>query len=79
MDRVGKENGEFSASGESAESIELKATQINSDKNGDLKEDNDLEVVLREQLIQLDTINQQSPEQREQELSRLLLLFIQVQ
>lgn len=78
MDRVSKENGELSASGESAESIELKASQINSDKNEDLKEDNDLEEVLREQLIQLDTINQQSPEQREQELSRLLLLFIQV-
>ncbi|XP_051772048.1 WD repeat- and FYVE domain-containing protein 4 isoform X3 [Ctenopharyngodon idella] len=75
MDTVSKENGELSASGESAESIELKTTQINNETNGDLKADEDLVMFLRDQLTQL---GQQSPEQKDQELSPLLLLFIQV-
>lgn len=76
MDKISKENGELSASGESSESTELKTTQMNSETNGDLKADEDLVMFLRDQLTQL---GQRSPEQTDQELSRLLLLFIQVQ
>lgn len=76
MDKISKENVELSASGESSESTELKTTQINSETNGDLKADEDLVMFLRDQLTQL---SQRSPEQTDQELSRLLLLFIQVQ
>lgn len=76
MDIISKESGELSASGESAESIELKTTQINNETNGDLKADEDLVMFLRDQLTQL---GQRSPEQKDQELSQLLLLFIQVQ
>ncbi|XP_052468834.1 WD repeat- and FYVE domain-containing protein 4 isoform X2 [Carassius gibelio] len=72
-----QQNGEL-ASGESSESIEAKTTQIQSQTNGDLKAHEDSVVLLKEQLTQLGTIRQQSPEQRDQELNRLLLLFIQV-
>ncbi len=79
MDRINKENGELSASGESSESIEVKATQIQSETNGDLKTHEDPVVLLKDQLTQLGTISQRSPEQRDLELNQLLLLFIQVQ
>lgn len=79
MDRINKENGELSASGEISESIEVKTIQIQSEKNGDLKAHEDPVVLLKDQLTQLGTISQRSPEQRDLELNQLLLLFIQVQ
>ncbi|XP_042625050.1 WD repeat- and FYVE domain-containing protein 4-like isoform X1 [Cyprinus carpio] len=78
MDRINKDNGELSASGESSESIEAETTQIQSQTNGDLKAHEDPVVLLKDQLTQLGTIRQRLPEQRDQELNRLLLLFIQV-
>ncbi len=79
MDRINKEDGELSASGESSESIEVKTTQIQSETNGDLKAHEDPVVLLKDQLTQLGTISQRSPEQRDIEFNQLLLLFIQVQ
>ncbi|XP_050981588.1 WD repeat- and FYVE domain-containing protein 4 [Labeo rohita] len=78
MDIVNKENGELSASGESSESIEVKTTQVQSETNGDLKAHEDPVVLLIDQLTRLVTVSQQSPEQRDQELNKLLHLFIQV-
>ncbi|XP_052429042.1 WD repeat- and FYVE domain-containing protein 4 isoform X1 [Carassius gibelio] len=78
MDKINKDNGEFSASGESSESIEVKTTQIQSDTNGVLKAHEDQVLLLKDQLSQLGTMSQQTPEQRNQQLTQLLLLFIQV-
>ncbi|XP_051506796.1 WD repeat- and FYVE domain-containing protein 4-like isoform X2 [Myxocyprinus asiaticus] len=78
MESINKENGELSSSGESSESVELKTGQIHSETNGNLKADGDAVMVLRDELSQLSTITQLSPEQRDQEINRLLPLFIQV-
>ncbi|KAL0178109.1 hypothetical protein M9458_027003, partial [Cirrhinus mrigala] len=70
MDTVNKDNGELSA-------IEVKTTQIQSETNGDLKAHEDPVVLLIDQLTWLVTVSQKSPEQRDQELNKLLHLFIQ--
>ncbi|XP_051946182.1 WD repeat- and FYVE domain-containing protein 4-like isoform X2 [Xyrauchen texanus] len=78
MESINKENGELGSSGESSESVELKTGQIHSGTNGNLKADGDAVMILRDQLSQLSAITQLPLEQRDQEMNRLLLLFIQV-
>lgn len=78
MERITKENGELSTSGESSDSADLTTGQIQSTIDGNLKVNVDPVVLLRDRLSQFGTTTQQSQEQREQELSGLLLLFIQV-
>ncbi|XP_056616257.1 WD repeat- and FYVE domain-containing protein 4 isoform X2 [Triplophysa dalaica] len=74
MERITKESGELSASGESSDSVDLTTSQIHSMADTNV----DPFVVLRDWLSQLGKTSLQSPEQREQELNRLMLLFIQV-
>ncbi|KAA0718059.1 WD repeat- and FYVE domain-containing protein 4 [Triplophysa tibetana] len=74
MERTTEESGELSASGESSDSVDLTTSQIHSMADTNV----DPFVVLRDWLSQLGTTSLQSQEQREQELNRLLLLFIQV-
>lgn len=78
MEKITKENEELSASGESSDSADLTTGQIHSTTDKNLQTNVDLVVLLRDRISQFGTTTQQSQEQREQELSGLLLLFIQV-
>lgn len=78
MERINKETGELSASGDLAESTELKRDNGESEpaREEDTHSDSDAVVALRQQLLQL---TQTAAEHREQQLDLLLPLFLQVQ
>nr|XP_055025553.1 WD repeat- and FYVE domain-containing protein 4 isoform X2 [Misgurnus anguillicaudatus] len=78
MDKIDRENGELSASGESSDSVKVRTGQIQNVIDGNLKADEDPVVVLRDRLSRFSSTTKHSSEQRDQELNRLLLLFIQV-
>lgn len=78
MERINKETGELSASGESTESTELKSDEPQIDPENE--EDScrtglDTDPALEEQLLEL---AKATAEQREEQLFLLLPIFIQV-
>ncbi|KAL7877774.1 hypothetical protein SRHO_G00044170 [Serrasalmus rhombeus] len=77
MDRINKETGELSASGEIAESTELERDKAVAEpaREEGTHSDTDAVTALRQQLLQL---SQSAAEDRERQLGLLLPLFIQV-
>ncbi|XP_072534107.1 WD repeat- and FYVE domain-containing protein 4 isoform X2 [Salminus brasiliensis] len=77
MERINKETGELSASGEIAESLELKRdkAQTETARQEDTRADANAVTALRQQLLLL---SQAAAEHKEQQLDLLLPLFIQV-
>ncbi|XP_049337281.1 WD repeat- and FYVE domain-containing protein 4 isoform X1 [Astyanax mexicanus] len=77
MERINKETGELSASGEIAESTELKTDKAQTEPSTqeDTHTDANAVTALQQQLLQL---SQAAADQREHELDLLLPLFIQV-